>query len=1418
MTDNAASPARPDPSNESNKTKRPKPRRRTKALTQQRRRKSGKVEEWYLIKDIIDEKLEDGHIHYLIDWLPRKDGQPYDPTWEPESNVNREAIDAWREKKIAVASAQENSRDSGPVHAPGGKRSRLPAEDSDIDQPGQDPEARALKRRRLDEDPENPLPETQSGLAPVPGPQIVIELQRGETFDAAAYETISSTQGSSQLSSQVISRPVGARVLDSRIIPDSQEVSGFSESETQRSLPEPARAFPAPQTLGGSTTAHAATGEPHLQDSAQSSSEIPSHQPEPRYQAQPRNQESRATAPESQIASAASSGQHHSTTTETQADSDTGRPVAFLTQIPFDSESAGATSQPVPTSSDDIIAASSQHLQDALASQQATSSTQSDIPKGVSQPSTISTPSQPGYTLQAAQVILPLTSQPQKFSTQAHSDFSVFDEESIVPDTVSRNPQAQPESQDSSQALSELDANTKTSSNSARDLVIGAEPAPVPDHQSPTSPSKQLKSTGPKDLIPIESSQPSSTAPLKRLQTPPLAMEGSSASNPPMSAKERLKRIREAAFARPPVEPVAAESSDEMDTQLGEPRADGLQLEVRDGIDTTTTAEVAAPLASPSLVVPVVPSLGMSLGEESIAGHSPGPEASLALEESGQPSALVIEEVVPVRNHLDASLGEQPATLDPSALTLSIEQDMDISPSVPTDDGPIASLPSKPTPEAKEHQVQSGYPRLLLPSVPTGPNEYLITLPFYNSNKVSYNDILREHNDLLNEYNASFLVTPHQTPDSTTVAKLDAMFSRLFDICDFPPFLDTAMSMSPDILTKHVVGTNPKFGFVAELLDNLSELRSEKKILILVRPGRLMQLLGNLMRTRGYHYIQSGQEISEASPDKYALTVAVSSTTDEPSSIPKNYDAVIAFDHTYRQELVPVTDDMAPHLTLALVTTASIQHLNMRIHESLEPLERKNVLMLALVNAMSYVEKNIDPTKLFEVAEMFANCIHTPELSDDFYWEPQPLPEKIFEDLYAASSQFSQLTASAFGPSQLPASRKRSHDDEDDEEVIAKRTRMSQPLVFTDASHISDSLKSLIGDDFTQDAEKTTLTVPVDKMEALSARLAKVDAALEASKERQDHLRKLSDRSKKEVDSYVATVNRMQAVYMAALKDRSIYEAESKSAQAEAASLTAALASTKKENATLKEEKIESERRRAEAVQSILDSEKPEAIRMVQMEAELSKAIAQVQQMEKKVALTQKDMDYTKDAYQKASQSATELLTENQNQRQEIEALRRKAADNVVQVNRIQAASEARELERQLREQKGIAREREAELARAREELRGLRSGRRETRQSSVPRSPRLSALGSMMSPRNGGGIGGGGGGYGSARGPSAMSGGAGSRGTSPAAPPPTTTTMMGGGGLDGSGGGGGGAAGNSSPNAPFLQTPGNARYAHLRG
>lgn len=230
-----------------------------------------------------------------------------------------------------------------------------------------------------------------------------------------------------------------------------------------------------------------------------------------------------------------------------------------------------------------------------------------------------------------------------------------------------------------------------------------------------------------------------------------------------------------------------------------------------------------------------------------------------------------------------------------------------------------------------------------------------------------------------------------------------------------------------------------------------------------------------------------------------------------------------------------------------------------------------------------------------------------------------------------------------------------------------------------------------------------------------------------------------------------------------------------------AAKMAQQLETSKAENLRVKEENILLETKLAEATTAALRGSSDAEISSLASSSarELQEAKAKVETLEKKLATIQKDMDYSREAYQRASTSASELGLENSELKERIKELERMAADNLARIQQINAQNESQEYQRQWEENRAILRDRERELDRVREELRQLKSGRRETRHPSVPRSPRTG----VMSPRVVG------------RG---AGGGASSRGTSPAAS----------GGMDGSP-----VAGMTF----FNQAPGNGRWGHLR-
>ncbi|KAI1733577.1 hypothetical protein F4680DRAFT_396667 [Xylaria scruposa] len=1289
-------------------------------------------EGWYSIRDIIDEKRERGHILYLIDWEGTdQNGRRYDPTWQPAANVTAAAINAWRDKN-RIPPSLESTQETDPVvlgpRRAKRKLSQRYTERTSMTSSG-DLGERAHKRRRTE------ASRAASGLQAPRSESSEQQLSSSGDLHTGDPEGdkpppghVAQNQGgklvvqtdASQASSQ-------ATVLEQARL--STSVSGANNSYSQP-----------PNLLLGSQPQDTPPTPPG------SSSSIPSHQPDSRV--------------------VDTSGFFANPNLSTNS---TLNPATNLTPSLLHIMSTGPFQGPI-------------NERDFVATSSVTASHDTTIPESHSNAQlSQESESQHSYTTnrnstpsnsQAAQIV------PPDAVSQSHSDFSISEDKT---GTIFEG-DAMEESQDS-QAVNKFDGDIKMSpghESASETETIPREGGVMAESQdsqavskfdgdikmSPGHESASETETLPREGDPMEVSQDSSQA-LSKFDSDtkmPAAAQGGEPALSAASPREAQPATRGSGEPEPPqqVQPATRpgctcalhhcggrpsctcdlsggkdlgkhfaeqymeESRRIMDEYLPLPRANT-------HANSTRSQTVHTPLLSS---IPALP---------------PGPAQAQIdpVPSDGHAGSLSLDAY-------DASPIEQPTTLDPSKLTLSIENDVEGSPSVPTDDG-LTPGPIGESSNSDENEMHTEYLRSPLPLVRTGPYEYIITLPFQTSSRPQYNDIIRENEALVHEYNASFQVLPFRTPRQQVIEKLDTMFSRLFDMCDFPPFLESVASMSSEHVTKHVIGTNAKFSFVAELIDNLQAANSDKKVLILVRPGRLMDLLGHVILSRGCHYIRSGQEVIAAADAEHALTISLSSTSDEEPSASANVDVVIGFDHTFHQELIRSTNQHTPLVILALVNTASIQHLNMRIMENMPSLERKNLLMRALAQAMRHIEEPDHSEPPFSIAERFARRIQMPEEhAGSFYWEPQTIPDEIFDQVYAASFRIDATQLSS-----PDNDRKRPHvDDENDQNPTTKRPKISQPRVVTSFSHISDAIRNLFGVDLTHGPDEATVRVSLDKLQAVTDQFAEMKSKLKESKAQENEFRQLSDRAQQEVESYASSINNIQTKYMDALKDRGIFEDDCKVAKEQASVLSGSLESYRTEIATLKAARTELEKKLAEANNALFNSSNPDLVKMAELEKALTEAKAEAQQSKRRLVVTQSDLDYSKNLYKQASQRATDLSSENRSFENKLQDLQRRANENIIAFNEIQSLSEVQLLTQQVIELNNLHRERTAELTKIRDELKSLRSGRRETRQSSVPRSPRLSSLGGVMSPRNG-----------STRGPSAMGGPSSSRGTSPQPP-----------------------------------------------
>ncbi|GJC93484.1 endosomal cargo receptor [Colletotrichum higginsianum] len=544
-------------------------------------------------------------------------------------------------------------------------------------------------------------------------------------------------------------------------------------------------------------------------------------------------------------------------------------------------------------------------------------------------------------------------------------------------------------------------------------------------------------------------------------------------------------------------------------------------------------------------------------------------------------------------------------------------------------------------------------------------------------------------------------------PDKATVEAVGRLFDQLRNICDMPVTLDgpSIDALSAVDLKKHAMGTNSKFFFVGRFLERLQT--SHKKILIVVRDINIVGYLEAVVGTGDMAYSLKGLHELESREEHSLLVVLVYCEQPLVDDL-SDFDVVIGFDNGILQtDILSRWAEMSGKkpMLIRLMTTCSIEHLELMMPAELEGLERQNALLIALFQARALVANDEQGEMIDNFASLFANQAIDPD--PGFGWEPELIPSNVL-DFYSSTQSHNQIPPSA--------------------EELSTRKRKA-------ISELEHQLE-----------EKTTLEINLRK-----------------------HITNLAKR----VKSHDKTINIIQERHMAALRERSQFESLRDDAQQNEGKAWEETHVWQDKAKTLEEEL---KKKSAILEEALINAGTVATETYKEKTAELEKALGKIAELEKKLESRDGELGYARDAYQTANHANSELTRENRELKEQVDLLRKSAVGSLAQVQKVNAGEQVKEMQRQIAETQAISKDREKELARIEKELRALKNGRRETRQQSVPRSPRLG----MMSPRTG-----------------RAAGGSASRGTSPTPHESTGSTP---------------AAG-----LQFFNTPANGRWGHLR-
>ncbi|KAL7959701.1 hypothetical protein V8C34DRAFT_106473 [Trichoderma compactum] len=650
--------------------------------------------------------------------------------------------------------------------------------------------------------------------------------------------------------------------------------------------------------------------------------------------------------------------------------------------------------------------------------------------------------------------------------------------------------------------------------------------------------------------------------------------------------------------------------------------------------------------------------------------------------------------------------------------------------------------------------------------------EHIVTLPFQASLRQRYDDIIVEFRPSIEELNKSFSDEEYSEPDPLLVNRIDELFNILLNICDYPEDVvgSDLETLPPAELAKYCCDANPKFNFLFELLSGI--IKHHLNILIIARSPDLLRLLCHLAEAlkMPFNCDAIGQsDLSSVDSSSSKLVLAL--PTDAIDA--REFDVVIGYDHSFRNSSIAQglrsADNNRQQLILVLVTTHSIEHIDLQIPDDLTLIERKSVLVSGIVGARKMVAS---PERGYrephEIAALFIEYLTGGQ--DTLLWEATPVPEAIL-DVYVHSQSRSQMPA--FAHHEQESGRKRKHNESDVFETKRPRvlsTSEVTAVIGTGQAPVSDEVRAMLAQYATAIGDSSRPQVLINVSHASLQKMAEMFAEYKRNLEAADcgvEYRAVISSLEKRVKEHERTTHRVYEAKRAALQDRSRFETERQKMEA---AMQSAAAQSEKEAEKAKKIIMELEATVARLTEDPNASD-PQNTPLANTEKLLHDTQSKVSLLEKRLENAHKDADYIRNLYQDAASTASGLKSENNQLRSQNEELAKKASGNSVKIHEIQERNTINMFVAQVAELKLQIQQRERELDLANEELRQLKNGRRETRQSSVPRSPRMG----MLSPLG------------------RAYGGPSSRGASPALGPGTEGMQL------------------------YGQQPRNSRYDHLR-
>ncbi|QSZ33828.1 hypothetical protein DSL72_005400 [Monilinia vaccinii-corymbosi] len=581
-----------------------------------------------------------------------------------------------------------------------------------------------------------------------------------------------------------------------------------------------------------------------------------------------------------------------------------------------------------------------------------------------------------------------------------------------------------------------------------------------------------------------------------------------------------------------------------------------------------------------------------------------------------------------------------------------------------------------------------------------GRNEFIVPLPMMTQIRDVYDTTIRNKKKEI----MSFL-GGSASLDSDSI---EMMIEELKLICDHQDLIveePSTQSLDDSVQARYAVTISTKFLFVQQFLDSL---RTSKVHVVIVARDAILPILEALFRSQQYNYNRPDTSMNmlgnpgEFETDLMQITL-LPTWIDVRDCIVAPASVVVAFDSSFSvsqgdeyYQILPFDprnpDKRAP--LLWLVTANSVEHVELCIPTTLKSSDRKDRLVQYVAQTRKVVgllDTNIYPDPQ-QAARRAAEYVIDDSIEAEWPLNPMPNIEIALFENGANNRISSSLTQSLFSPIEPNAQsgfKRPSNFDSVDEDTAAKRQRMTP-------TRQDRQPESNIMDGNIAELQKTIKT--------LYARC----------------------------EDYERSIKRIQPKFQRALDERARFEHENAQAirrqyeyEKKLEVQDEAAAKLREENSALKKELVV-------ANNSLLTSTNPSMAEFHKAKDDLRIAQAEVERLKKGQASAEKRADYAASLYQENSQQSQEMRNELTTLKSEREELQRQASAARIEINKINHEGIIQEQVNVIGELRRELAERERHLGVVYGQLDAYMNGRRTTRGTSVPRSPRLN----NMSPR----------------------------------------------------------------------------------